>query len=172
MDVKIQSVKFDAGKQLVEFVEKKMSRLERFAEPPDGSRRHFASGQRPRKRQQGRSGDAACSGRRHSNRTARENIRRGGRPVARRHQTSDREAQGEIIPRTLRQTRATTENGRRVSLKSLGTLKSLRTFYLNAPPAPVRHRRSAPNRPERCATANRGHPHLYKYSRTPRTTSR
>lgn len=36
MDVKIQSVKFDAGKQLVEFVEKKMSRLERFADRPTG----------------------------------------------------------------------------------------------------------------------------------------
>lgn len=37
MDVKIQSVKFDAGKQLVEFVEKKMSRLERFADRPTGA---------------------------------------------------------------------------------------------------------------------------------------
>lgn len=36
MDVKIQSVKFDAGEQLVEFVEKKMSRLERFADRPTG----------------------------------------------------------------------------------------------------------------------------------------
>ena len=36
MDVKIQSVKFDAGKQLLEFVEKKMSRLERFADRPTG----------------------------------------------------------------------------------------------------------------------------------------
>ena len=30
MEVKSQSVKFDASKQLIEFVEKKMSRLERF----------------------------------------------------------------------------------------------------------------------------------------------
>ena len=30
MEGKIQSVKFDASKQLIEFVEKKMSRLERF----------------------------------------------------------------------------------------------------------------------------------------------
>ena len=30
MDIKIQSLKFDASKQLIEFVEKKMSRLERF----------------------------------------------------------------------------------------------------------------------------------------------
>ena len=30
MKVNIQSVKFDASKQLIEFVEKKMSRLERF----------------------------------------------------------------------------------------------------------------------------------------------
>ena len=30
MEVKIQSVKFDASKQLIEFVEKTMSRLERF----------------------------------------------------------------------------------------------------------------------------------------------
>ncbi len=30
MEVKIQSVKFDASQQLLEFVEKKMSRLERF----------------------------------------------------------------------------------------------------------------------------------------------
>ena len=36
MDVKIQSVKFDAGKQLLEFVEKKMSRVERFADRPTG----------------------------------------------------------------------------------------------------------------------------------------
>ncbi len=36
MDIKIQSLKFDASKQLVEFVEKKMSRLERFAERPTG----------------------------------------------------------------------------------------------------------------------------------------
>ena len=36
MDIKIQSVKFDAGKQLLEFVEKKMSRLERFADRPTG----------------------------------------------------------------------------------------------------------------------------------------
>ena len=36
MDVKIQSVKFDAGQQLLEFVEKKMSRLDRFAENSTG----------------------------------------------------------------------------------------------------------------------------------------
>ena len=30
MEVKIQSVKFDASKQLIDFVEKKMSRLEKF----------------------------------------------------------------------------------------------------------------------------------------------
>lgn len=32
MNVKIQSVKFDADKKLIEFVEKKMSKLDRFAE--------------------------------------------------------------------------------------------------------------------------------------------
>ena len=32
MNVQIQSVKFDADKKLVEFVEKKMSKLDRFAE--------------------------------------------------------------------------------------------------------------------------------------------
>lgn len=37
MDVKIQSVKFDASSQLLEFVEKKMSRLERFADRPTGA---------------------------------------------------------------------------------------------------------------------------------------
>ena len=36
MDIKIQSLKFDASKQLIEFIEKKMSRLERFAENPTG----------------------------------------------------------------------------------------------------------------------------------------
>lgn len=36
MDVKIQSLKFDASKQLLEFVEKKMLRLERFADRPTG----------------------------------------------------------------------------------------------------------------------------------------
>ena len=36
MDVNIQSLKFDASKQLLEFVEKKMSRLERFADRPTG----------------------------------------------------------------------------------------------------------------------------------------
>ncbi|MBR2962355.1 MAG: ribosome-associated translation inhibitor RaiA [Alistipes sp.] len=36
MDVKIQSLKFDASKQLIEFVEKKMLRLERFADRPTG----------------------------------------------------------------------------------------------------------------------------------------
>lgn len=36
MEVKVQSLKFDASKQLIEFVEKKMSRLERFAERPTG----------------------------------------------------------------------------------------------------------------------------------------
>ena len=36
MDVNIQSLKFDASKQLIEFVEKKMSRLERFADRPTG----------------------------------------------------------------------------------------------------------------------------------------
>lgn len=36
MDVNIQSVKFDAGKQLLEFVEKKMSRLDRFVERSTG----------------------------------------------------------------------------------------------------------------------------------------
>ena len=36
MDVKIQSVKFDAGQPLLEFVEKKMSRLERFADNSTG----------------------------------------------------------------------------------------------------------------------------------------
>ena len=32
MEINIQSVKFDADRKLVEFVEKKMARLERFAE--------------------------------------------------------------------------------------------------------------------------------------------
>ena len=36
MEVKIQSVKFDASKQLIEFVEKKMSRLERFEDGSTG----------------------------------------------------------------------------------------------------------------------------------------
>ena len=36
MDINIQSLKFDASKQLVEFIEKKMSRLERFADRPTG----------------------------------------------------------------------------------------------------------------------------------------
>ena len=36
MEVKIQSVKFDASKQLIEFVEKKMSRLERFEDNSTG----------------------------------------------------------------------------------------------------------------------------------------
>ena len=36
MDIKIQSLKFDASKQLIEFIEKKLSRLERFAEKPTG----------------------------------------------------------------------------------------------------------------------------------------
>ena len=36
MEVKIQSVKFDASKQLIEFVEKKMSRLERFENSSTG----------------------------------------------------------------------------------------------------------------------------------------
>jgi putative sigma-54 modulation protein len=36
MDVKIQSLKFDASKQLIEFVEKKMSRHERFADNATG----------------------------------------------------------------------------------------------------------------------------------------
>ncbi len=36
MNVNIQSVKFDAGKQLLEFVEKKMSKLDRFAEKATG----------------------------------------------------------------------------------------------------------------------------------------
>ncbi len=36
MDVKIQSLKFDASKQLLDFVEKKMSRLDRFADRPTG----------------------------------------------------------------------------------------------------------------------------------------
>ena len=36
MKVNIQSVKFDASKQLIEFVEKKMSRLERFEDGSTG----------------------------------------------------------------------------------------------------------------------------------------
>ena len=36
MKVNIQSVKFDASKQLIEFVEKKMSRLERFESASTG----------------------------------------------------------------------------------------------------------------------------------------
>ena len=32
MNVQIQSVKFDAGKQLIEFIEKKLAKLDRFAE--------------------------------------------------------------------------------------------------------------------------------------------
>ncbi|MBR4849896.1 MAG: ribosome-associated translation inhibitor RaiA [Alistipes sp.] len=36
MKVNIQSVKFDASKQLIEFVEKKMSRLERFEDNSTG----------------------------------------------------------------------------------------------------------------------------------------
>ena len=36
MEVNIQSVKFDASKQLIEFVEKRMSRLERFEDSATG----------------------------------------------------------------------------------------------------------------------------------------
>ena len=32
MEVQIQSVKFDAGKQLLEFIQKKMDRLDRFVD--------------------------------------------------------------------------------------------------------------------------------------------
>ena len=37
MEVNIQTVKFDADKRLVEFVEKKMSKLDRFAERATGA---------------------------------------------------------------------------------------------------------------------------------------
>lgn len=36
MDVNIQSLKFDASSQLIEFVEKKMAKLDRFADRPTG----------------------------------------------------------------------------------------------------------------------------------------
>ena len=37
MNVQIQSVKFDAGKQLIEFIEKKLAKLDRFAENAMGA---------------------------------------------------------------------------------------------------------------------------------------
>ena len=37
MNVQIQSVKFDADKKLIEFVENKMSKLERFADRATGA---------------------------------------------------------------------------------------------------------------------------------------
>ena len=37
MNVQIQSVKFDAGKQLIEFIEKKLAKLDRFAEDAMGA---------------------------------------------------------------------------------------------------------------------------------------
>lgn len=37
MDINLQTVKFDADKKLVEFVEKKLSKLERFAERATGA---------------------------------------------------------------------------------------------------------------------------------------
>ena len=37
MDINLQTVKFDADKKLVEFVEKKLSRLDRFAERATGA---------------------------------------------------------------------------------------------------------------------------------------
>lgn len=37
MEVKIQTVKFDADKRLVEFIEKKISKLDRFAERATGA---------------------------------------------------------------------------------------------------------------------------------------
>ena len=37
MTVQIQSVKFDAGKQLIEFIEKKLAKLDRFAENAMGA---------------------------------------------------------------------------------------------------------------------------------------
>ena len=37
MHVQIQSVKFDAGKQLIEFIEKKLAKLDRFAENAMGA---------------------------------------------------------------------------------------------------------------------------------------
>ncbi|MDE6140370.1 MAG: ribosome-associated translation inhibitor RaiA [Alistipes sp.] len=37
MNVQIQSVKFDADKRLIEFIQKKMDRLDRFAERSNGA---------------------------------------------------------------------------------------------------------------------------------------
>ena len=37
MNVQLQSVKFDAGKQLIEFIEKKLAKLDRFAENAMGA---------------------------------------------------------------------------------------------------------------------------------------
>lgn len=37
MNVQIQSVKFDAGQKLIEFIEKKLARLDRFAENATGA---------------------------------------------------------------------------------------------------------------------------------------
>lgn len=37
MNVRIQSVKFDADKRLIEFIQKKMDRLDRFVERSDGA---------------------------------------------------------------------------------------------------------------------------------------
>lgn len=37
MDVQIQSVKFDAGEKLIGFIEKKLSKLDRFAENATGA---------------------------------------------------------------------------------------------------------------------------------------
>lgn len=37
MNVQIQSVKFDAGKQFIEFIEKKLAKLDRFAENAMGA---------------------------------------------------------------------------------------------------------------------------------------
>ena len=37
MNVQIQSVKFDAGQKLIEFIEKKLAKLDRFAENATGA---------------------------------------------------------------------------------------------------------------------------------------
>ena len=93
MNVQIQSVKFDADKKLIEFVENKMSKLERFADRATGAEVILKLDKDFEK--QGSDHHAAHARRGYGGRTPRPRLRGGDRRGDRRTETPDREIQGE-----------------------------------------------------------------------------
>ena len=79
MNVQIQSVKFDADKRLVEFVNAKMAKLDRFAERSTGAEVILKLDKDHEKRKQIRNHHAAHAGRGSGGLPPVESLRRVGR---------------------------------------------------------------------------------------------